>query len=75
MKSIQLIFKKATLFFPQTFSPHHKNHKTRDNHDCLLSTVVAILNILYQEGTIRSLIRDPLNMGVPPNTMFYTKLA
>lgn len=47
-----MIIKKSTLFFPQTFSPHHKNHKTQDNHDCLLSTFVAILNILYQEGTI-----------------------
>jgi len=62
------------LFFPQTFSPHHKDHKTRADHDCLLSTVVAIVSILYQEGTIRSLRRDPLNMGVP-HTMFNTQLT
>jgi len=68
------IFKKATLFFPHTFSPHHKDHKTPANHDCLLSTVVAILNILCQEGTVRSLIRYPLNMGAP-DTIIYTQLA
>jgi len=56
-----MIFKKATILFPQTFSPYYKDHKARAYHDCLLGTAVAILNTLYQEGTIRSLIRDPLN--------------
>jgi hypothetical protein len=69
-----MIFKKATLFIPQTFSPHHQDHKTRADRDCLLSTVVAILTMLYQESTIRSLIEDLLLMGVP-NKMLFTQLA